>query len=117
MPLLEGLDGVEKMSKSLGNYIGITEPAQEIFGKLMRISDELMWRYMELLSFEADGDDPAQEGGSVAGGANPRDVKFEFAQGDRRALPRQGRGEGRGRGIQRALQGSRAADGHCRSRA
>src|SRR6267142_4318745 len=52
MPLLVGTDGVEKMSKSLGNYIGIAEPAQEIFGKLMRISDELMWRYLELLSFE-----------------------------------------------------------------
>src|SRR5687767_9904985 len=52
MPLLVGTDGVEKMSKSLGNYIGIAEPAQEIFGKLMRISDDLMWRYMELLSFQ-----------------------------------------------------------------
>src|SRR5688572_31961939 len=51
MPLLEGTDGVEKMSKSLGNYIGIAEPAAEIFGKIMRISDELMWRYIELLSF------------------------------------------------------------------
>ena len=52
MPLLEGLDGKEKMSKSLGNYVGIAEPPQEIFGKLMSISDELMWRYIELLSFE-----------------------------------------------------------------
>src|SRR5204862_3909003 len=52
MPLLVGTDGVDKMSKSLGNYIGIAEPPQEIFGKLMRVSDELMWRYMELLSFE-----------------------------------------------------------------
>ena len=51
MPLLEGLDGKEKMSKSLGNYVGIAEPPQEIFGKLMSISDELMWRYIELLSF------------------------------------------------------------------
>ena len=53
MPLLEGLDGVNKMSKSLGNYIGIAEPAQEIFGKLMSVSDDLMWRYIELLSFES----------------------------------------------------------------
>src|SRR5512138_3375282 len=52
MPLLEGLDGVNKMSKSLGNYVGINEPPEEIFGKLMSISDELMWRYIELLSFE-----------------------------------------------------------------
>ena len=55
MPLLEGLDGKEKMSKSLGNYVGIAEPPQEIFGKLMSISDELMWRYIELLSFEPAG--------------------------------------------------------------
>ena len=53
MPLLEGLDGVNKMSKSLGNYIGITEPPDEMFGKLMSISDELMWRYFELLSFRS----------------------------------------------------------------
>src|SRR6185369_5796911 len=52
MPLLEGLDGVNKMSKSLGNYVGINEPPEQIFGKLMSISDELMWRYIELLSFE-----------------------------------------------------------------
>jgi tyrosyl-tRNA synthetase len=79
MPLLEGTDGVEKMSKSLGNYIGITEPAQEIFGKLMRVSDELMWRYMELLSFQ---DMKAIEAKKTAvdGGANPREVKFEFAK-------------------------------------
>jgi tyrosyl-tRNA synthetase len=79
MPLLEGTDGVEKMSKSLGNYIGISEPAQEIFGKLMRVSDTLMWRYMELLSFE-----PMEKIGAkrkaVEGGENPRQVKFEFAK-------------------------------------
>jgi tyrosyl-tRNA synthetase len=78
MPLLEGTDGVEKMSKSLGNYIGIAEPAQEIFGKLMRISDELMWRYMELLSFE-DMKKIQAKRKAVKEGANPRDVKFEFA--------------------------------------
>ncbi len=78
-PLLEGLDGVNKMSKSLGNYVGISEPPQEIFGKLMSVSDELMWRYIELLSFEplAAVRKWRQE---VAGGANPRDVKARFAQ-------------------------------------
>ena len=79
MPLLVGLDGVEKMSKSLGNYIGITEPAREIFGKLMRISDELMWRYLELLSFE-DMKAIRAKRQSVADGANPREVKFAFAR-------------------------------------
>jgi len=79
MPLLVGTDGAEKMSKSLGNYIGIAEPASEIFGKLMRISDELMWRYMELLSFEDIGKINAKKK-AVAGGSNPRDVKAEFAQ-------------------------------------
>ena len=79
MPLLEGTDGVEKMSKSLGNTIGIAEPAQEIFGKLMRISDELMWRYLELLSFEPMEKILAKK--KAAGqGANPREVKFEFAK-------------------------------------
>jgi tyrosyl-tRNA synthetase len=79
MPLLEGTDGVEKMSKSLGNYIGITEPAQEIFGKLMRISDEIMWRYIELLSFR-DLPSIRRQKEQVASGANPREVKFQFAQ-------------------------------------
>lgn len=79
MPLLEGLDGVNKMSKSLGNYIGVAEPANTIFSKIMSISDELMWRYIELLSFESL---QAVEGWkqSVAGGANPRDIKVRFAQ-------------------------------------
>ena len=79
MPLLEGLDGVNKMSKSLGNYVGIDEPAAEIFGKLMRVSDPLMWRYIELLSFESLA---TIEGWrrSIAEGANPRDIKVRFAQ-------------------------------------
>jgi tyrosyl-tRNA synthetase len=79
MPLLEGLDGVNKMSKSLGNYIGIAEPPDDMFGKMMKISDELMWRYFELLSFR-----PLQE---IAGlkrsageGRNPRDIKLELAR-------------------------------------
>ncbi len=79
MPLLEGLDGKEKMSKSLGNYVGIAEPPQEIFGKLMSISDELMWRYIELLSFES-GASVRKWRDDVAAGANPRDVKVRFAR-------------------------------------
>jgi tyrosyl-tRNA synthetase len=79
MPLLEGLDGKEKMSKSLGNYVGIAEPPQEIFGKLMSISDELMWRYVELLSFEPLAAVRKWKE-DVARGANPRDVKARFAK-------------------------------------
>jgi len=79
MPLLEGLDGVNKMSKSLGNYVGITEPATEIFGKLMSISDDLMWRYVELLSFEPMSTVRAWRD-QVAGGRNPRDIKALFAR-------------------------------------
>lgn len=78
MPLLEGLDGVQKMSKSLGNYIGIDDPADDMFGKLMSISDDLMWRYLELLSFRPMSEvnawrKQAQEG------ANPRDIKVRLA--------------------------------------
>ncbi len=76
-PLLEGTDGVNKMSKSLGNYIGITEPAKEMFGKLMSISDDLMWRYFDLLSFRSNADIQKLKE-SVANGTNPRDVKFEL---------------------------------------
>jgi tyrosyl-tRNA synthetase len=79
MPLLEGTDGVEKMSKSLGNYIGIAEAPTEIFGKLMRISDELMWRYIDLLSFEPI-EKVRSKKKAVDDGGNPRDVKFEFAK-------------------------------------
>lgn len=78
MPLLEGLDGVEKMSKSKGNYIGITEAAGEMFGKIMSISDDLMWRYFELLSFRSIEDIAAIKRG-VDDGRNPRDAKFELA--------------------------------------
>ena len=79
MPLLEGLDGVNKMSKSLGNYIGIAEPANEIFGKIMSVSDDLMWRYIELLS-SASMATIAEWRSQVAAGANPRDIKVRFAQ-------------------------------------
>jgi len=79
MPLLEGLDGVNKMSKSLGNYVGINEPPGDMFGKLMSVSDQLMWRYFELLSFRTTEliDRFKQD---VAGGRNPRDVKVLLAQ-------------------------------------
>lgn len=80
MPLLEGLDGVNKMSKSLGNYIGINEPANDIFGKTMSISDELMWRWFTLLSFEKSLEDIAQMKSAVANGSNPRDFKVQLAQ-------------------------------------
>ncbi len=78
VPLLEGLDGVQKMSKSLGNYVGIAEPAGEMFGKLMSISDDLMWRYFELLSFRPLGDIDGLKA-EVTGGRNPMEVKFELA--------------------------------------
>ncbi|MDJ0917722.1 MAG: tyrosine--tRNA ligase [Woeseiaceae bacterium] len=78
MPLLEGLDGVDKMSKSKGNYIGITEPPGEMFGKVMSVSDELMWRYFELLSFRSL-QDIADIRARVDAGGNPRDAKFELA--------------------------------------
>lgn len=78
MPILEGLDGVQKMSKSLGNYIGITDAPDEMFGKVMSISDELMWRYFELLSFRGLEDIAALKQ-QIARGANPRDTKFELA--------------------------------------
>ena len=79
LPLLEGLDGVNKMSKSLGNYIGIEDPPGEMFGKLMSISDELMWRYFDLLSFRSN-DEISGLKARVAGGDNPRDVKFELCR-------------------------------------
>jgi tyrosyl-tRNA synthetase len=79
MPLLEGLDGVQKMSKSLNNYIGITDAPNDMFGKVMSISDDLMWRYYDLLSFKpiAYIDELKAK---VAGGTNPRDIKIELAK-------------------------------------
>ncbi|KTD52662.1 tyrosine--tRNA ligase [Legionella quateirensis] len=78
-PLIEGLDGVKKMSKSLDNYIGINEPAVDMFGKIMSVSDELMWRYIDLLSFKT-GKEIQKLKKSVEEGLNPRDVKIEFAK-------------------------------------
>ncbi|HMZ76521.1 MAG TPA: tyrosine--tRNA ligase [Nitrospira sp.] len=79
MPLLEGLDGVNKMSKSLGNYIGIYEPPGEIFGKIMSVSDDLMWRYYDLLSFRSSAEVAGLKE-AVQTGRNPRDVKVALAQ-------------------------------------
>jgi len=79
VPLLEGLDGVQKMSKSLGNYIGITDSPTEMFGKVMSISDDLMWRYYDLLSFRAI-EDIAVLKQQAAEGRNPRDIKIELAK-------------------------------------
>jgi tyrosyl-tRNA synthetase len=79
MPLLEGLDGVQKMSKSLNNYIGITDAPNDMFGKIMSISDDLMWRYYELLSFKPiDVINGYKE--NIAAGSNPRDVKIDLAK-------------------------------------
>jgi tyrosyl-tRNA synthetase len=79
MPILEGLDGVQKMSKSLDNYIAIEDPPNEMFGKLMSISDELMWRYFELLSFRPMSEiDEFRD--RIQAGANPRDIKFLLAE-------------------------------------
>ena len=77
MPLLEGLDGVNKMSKSMGNYIGITDAPEEMFGKIMSISDELMWRYFDLLSFRSNAE-LANMKQAVVEGRNPRDAKFDL---------------------------------------
>jgi tyrosyl-tRNA synthetase len=79
MPLLEGLDGVRKMSKSLGNYVGITDPPAEMFGKLMSISDLLMWRYLELLSYRTLAELQELQAG-VEAGRNPMDVKLDLAE-------------------------------------
>jgi tyrosyl-tRNA synthetase len=79
MPLLEGTDGVQKMSKSLGNYIGINEPPQEIFGKVMSISDDLMWRYYELCT-DLSLKEIETLRRSAEGGRNPRDIKVELAK-------------------------------------
>ncbi|NBC47216.1 MAG: tyrosine--tRNA ligase [Gammaproteobacteria bacterium] len=79
LPILEGLDGVQKMSKSLGNYIGIDDPPSEMFGKLMSISDDLMWRYFELLTTRTSAELDGLRRSVVAEGANPRDIKLDLA--------------------------------------
>ena len=79
MPLLEGVDGINKMSKSLGNYVGIAEPPQEIFGKIMSVSDDLMWRYYDLLSFRSNAE-ISELKREAQSGKNPRDIKILLAQ-------------------------------------
>ena len=113
MPLLEGLDGVNKMSKSLGNYVGINEPPEQIFGKLMSISDELMWRYIELLSFEPMSvvDNWKAEVAAGAIRATSRCVRA----GNRRALSRPRGGRESARRFRSALQAGRDAGGHARA--
>ena len=110
MPLLEGLDGVNKMSKSLGNYIGIAEPPLEMFGKLMSISDDLMWRYFELLSARPL-DEIAKLKQSVADGANPRDIKFLLGEEIVTRFHSAAAAERAQRGIRRAASRSERAGG------
>ena len=112
MPLLEGLDGVEKMSKSKNNYIGITEPPFEMFGKVMSISDELMWRWYDLVSMRSN-DEIAALKREAAEGRNPRDIKVLLAREivARFHSPARGR---RGRaGLQRALPRRRGTGRHA----
>ena len=116
LPLLEGLDGVNKMSKSLDNYVGITEAPNEMFGKLMSISDELMWRYYTLLSFRP-ADEIAAPEARVRGGPQPARRQGRARAGDRRALPLAGRRGARARGVRGAVPAGRAAGGHAGSRA
>jgi tyrosyl-tRNA synthetase len=80
MPILEGLDGIQKMSKSLGNYIGVQDPPDEMFGKIMSISDDLMWRYYELLSWRPMVEVAALRAVAESGQRNPRDIKFELGE-------------------------------------
>jgi tyrosyl-tRNA synthetase len=120
MPLLEGLDGVQKMSKSLGNTIGIDEPAIDIVTKTMKIGDDLMWRWIELLSFEIGVDEAKALQADVAGGhLNPRDIKLRLAR-ELAALPRRSGGRQRGGrlecgGARRRRYRIAAADGRDRA--
>jgi len=114
MPLLEGLDGINKMSKSLGNYIGINEDPQQIFGKLMSISDGLMWRYIELLSFESLAS-IAKWREEVAHGRNPRDIKVLLAQEIVARFHTKQAAVDAADGIRCALQARRAAGRYARS--
>ena len=108
MPLLEGLDGVEKMSKSKGNYIGIDEPPDDMFGKVMSISDELMWRYFELLSFRPMADVAALQA-RMRGRREPARRQGRAGAGDRRALPFEGRRRARARRPSRRARAARCA--------
>ncbi len=114
MPLLEGLDGVNKMSKSLGNYVGIHDPAEEMFGKLMSVSDELMWRYIELLSFESLETIAGMEALGGRGGQSPR-RQGPVRPGDRRAFPRPGGREACPRGLRGPFSPRRGPGGSPRT--
>jgi len=109
LPILEGLDGVQKMSKSLGNYVGITDPPEEMFGKLMSISDTLMWRYFELLSARSAAD-IADRRASVEAGVNPRDIKFVLAREMVERFHGGGAGERAQRAFERRFQQGRLPD-------
>ena len=113
LPLLEGLDGVNKMSKSLDNYVGITEPPNEMFGKLMSISDELMWRYYELLSFRPV-DEIAKLKRECADGRNPRDAKVALAQEIVARFHSRSRGGARAGGIRGAVPARARCPRTCR---
>ena len=113
MPLLEGLDGVNKMSKSMNNYVGITDAPDEMFGKLMSVSDDLMWRYFELLSFRSTAQIDALRRQASAG-MNPRDIKFQLADELGGAVPRCRRGDGGAGRFHQALQEQRDSRGYCR---
>ena len=115
LPLLEGLDGVNKMSKSLDNYVGITEPPNEIFGKLMSISDELMWRYYDLLSFRP-AEDIAKLKRECADGRNPRDAKVALAQEIVARFHSQAAAEQRARRVRGEVPPRRAAGEHAGGR-
>ena len=103
-PLLEGLDGVEKMSKSLGNYVGITEAPDEMFGKLMSISDDLMWRYYLLLTDRTTTEIDALRARVSAGDLHPKQAKIDLARRDHLGISFAGRGPRRCRGLRRAVR-------------
>ena len=107
-PLLEGLDGVDKMSKSLGNYVGITETPDEMFGKLMSISDDLMWRYYLLLTDRTTAEIDALRARVGAGDAAPEAGEDRSRGRDHFGLPFAGRGSRRRRGVCRAVRARRA---------
>ena len=112
MPLLEGLDGVEKMSKSKNNYIGITEPAFDMFSKTMSISDELMWRWYDLLSLRSN-EEIEELKQQTREGRNPRDVKALAREGNRGAVSLGAGGRDGGVRVHGALQGRRDAKRHA----
>ena len=115
MPLLEGLDGVDKMSKSLGNYVGITEPPDEMFGKLMSISDELMWRYIELLSFEPLATLASLEARGRRGATRATSRRASPRRSSRASMARGAADAGRA-DFEQPLSRGRAARGHAGDR-